>query len=70
MKVVYTGKSNPSRPFWRRVEWGVKMGAAEVFDGAVSLLSFGQMVSNLGLEVCFRLALKESRRYREENPDA
>lgn len=54
------------RTLLRRAQWGLLVGAAEVFSGAVSVLSLGQFASNLPLNVAFALTVRESRCGRDE----
>lgn len=50
------------RTLLRRVQWGVLVGAADIFAGVVSVVSLGQFASGLPLEVALRLTIRESRR--------
>lgn len=54
------------RPVLRRAQWGIVVGATDIFDGLVSLLSLGQFASDASLNAAFRLTVAESRRYQAQ----
>lgn len=66
-RIHLTKNTNYNRSFWRRAEWGIKSGAAQIVDGFVSLLSFGQLATGFTLSVVFKLTKDEARRKRNED---
>lgn len=67
MKIIEPTWPGNRRSFWRRAQWGVLAGSAEVFAGTVYVLTLGQFASRLPMEVMFRLTVQEHRRSMEKS---
>jgi hypothetical protein len=52
---------NSKRSFAQRARFGVAIGAAEVFDGIVSIVTLGQYASWLAMRVTLELSIIEAK---------
>ena len=50
----------------QRVKWGLVMGAGQIADGVVSIVTLGHVWSSFAMDVAFYMGLKEHRKQNQE----